>query len=1035
MQYKYLFPIVLFFAFISTFQTQPNAQATESYSLFLPVIRSAENLPTRIVGNGRADSCTPAALTAAVQLGGRIHFSCGGGQINISLTTPLKATYPLLIDGQNRITLDGQTSHGILHAVNGRSVTLRNMTFINGSSPENGGALQVTGDSEVWINNVTFENNVSYAAETVCEGGGALYFGNNTNVHIYDSVFRANQARVGGAIVSFGKSLNVYNTTFTDNAANQSTRHNMTLEEMLESSTGGLCAGGGAIYFGGDDFVSHNNKFRSNKTNQHGGALFIAAQNGSKIDVWRNVFDGNSARLSSTWSGTGGAIWLGERIPNQWDFDITVRQSAVTRNTAQFQGGGIFSRIPAAFENMTIAENRALNESADVGDWRRGGGGGIRVDLSAMVTLYHVTLANNHAGYSGGGLMGEGIHLQNSLVADNSSDVIFHNCAQTVIDQAGNVQWGDAAECHPNIPNRDTKLSPLVMNGGVSETMALQIGSGAIDIGSLTHCAERDQRNWTRPQGNGCDAGAFEGYATETSPTPTPTVLTSTPATPTPTQTPTPIVTTPPPTVTPTSSATPPTPTVVPGDSIVGDGSAASCTETELASALINGGRITFNCGTQPHVIQLTRRHMLTGNIEVDGGNSEITLDGQNSSALLASAADLTIQLKNMTLANANSAESGAALQLGERTQLTVINVDFQNNISRATTRDCDGGGAIFAAGGSVLTIRNSTFTGNRANNGGAINARRSKLTLEDSRFTTNHTTLGEDENCGGGALYLDGARPSSGDTITIQRSEFVGNTAYNKGGALMLLAYHNEARLIDEVLFEDNAALQAAPNTFTGKGGAVWLDAELPSQFGDTSVVQNSSFINNRAEAQGGGLWTSRPMTMENVTWVGNQAHNPTIMEPNWQRGSGGAFISAGNARVAVFNNTIVSNTAGYNGGGVYGENNMFANTIIANNIALADDMQKQNCSHPVLNLGNNLQHLAEPSLVAASGCGTQIALADPQLSELGDFGGRTPTMILLNNSPAHNGGNNNTCTEIDQRGIARPQDGQCDIGAVEME
>ncbi len=1073
MQYKQLLSLFLFFALVSIFQEQPNAQATEPYHVYLPVVKSTENLPIRIVGNGSASSCTAAALTAAVQLGGRVQFNCGGGQINIPLTTRLQATKPLLIDGQNRITLDGQNQTGILGAEGGRSVTLKNIKLINSNSGENGGALHVGANIEVWIINTTFENNRSYATATVCEGGGAAYFSDDTQVHIYDSTFRTNQARVGGAIISFGKSLKVYNTTFTGNLANQASRHDVTLDDLLDGrSTGGVCAGGGAVYFGGDDFISHSNKFLANETNQHGGALFIAAQNGTDVDIWRNVFDDNIARLSSAWSGTGGAIWLGERIPEQWDFHIVVQQSAITRNTAHFQGGGVFARIPVTFENVTIAENKALNGSADIGNWQRGGGGGMRVDQSAVVTLRHVTLANNHAGYSGGGLMGAGIHLQNSLIADNSADSIARNCAQTVLDQGGNVQWGETSECHANIPNRDPKLAPLAMNGGFSETMGLTTGSGAIDIANLANCAERDQRNWVRPQGNGCDAGAFEGNGNYNTPTPTP-------------NTPTPIVTTPPPTITPspTPSGTPPTvtpptvtpptvtpptvtprpptitplpptvtpitptpitptPIVVPGDSIVGNGSAASCTEIEFASAIVNGGHITFNCGSQAHTIRLTRRHILTKNSELDGTGSQIALDGQNNSALLAANSDLTIKLTNLSLINASSDESGAALHVGERTQLTITNVRFQNNVSRALTLTCDGGGAVFADQDSVLQVTGSTFSGNRANNGGAINARRSKFTLQDSTFTTNHafvgSSIGSDEDCGGGAIYLDGTRTFGGDSVTIQRSDFIGNTAYNRGGALVIVAYRNETRLFEELLFKDNAALISPNASFSGVGGGIWVSALTTGQLGDTTVLKDSSFIGNRAEIQGGGLWTKRPMSIENVTWFGNQAFNPAITDPtNWRGGSGGAFATNNSVQVAVLNNTIVGNTAGYDGGGIYGQNNMLANTIIANNVAHSDNTQRQNCSHTVINLGNNIQYLAgssAPDPTAASTCHEQIALVNPLLSDPADNGGRTPTMMLNGGSPALDAGSNDSCMEADQRGIDRPQNGTCDIGAVEV-
>ncbi|MCL4300803.1 MAG: Ig-like domain repeat protein [Anaerolineae bacterium] len=56
-----------------------------------------------------------------------------------------------------------------------------------------------------------------------------------------------------------------------------------------------------------------------------------------------------------------------------------------------------------------------------------------------------------------------------------------------------------------------------------------------------------------------------------------------------------------------------------------------------------------------------------------------------------------------------------------------------------------------------------------------------------------------------------------------------------------------------------------------------------------------------------------------------------------------------------------------------------------------------------------------------------------DPFLGPLANNGGSTPTHALLPGSPAINAGNNTSCLTTDQRGIARPQQGQCDIGAFE--
>jgi hypothetical protein len=69
---------------------------------------------------------------------------------------------------------------------------------------------------------------------------------------------------------------------------------------------------------------------------------------------------------------------------------------------------------------------------------------------------------------------------------------------------------------------------------------------------------------------------------------------------------------------------------------VVGTGSAASCTFSQLQAAATKGGVITFNCGSGPVTIPVTATLNLptTKNTVIDGGN-KITLDGGNAVQIL----------------------------------------------------------------------------------------------------------------------------------------------------------------------------------------------------------------------------------------------------------------------------------------------------------------------------------------------------------------------------------------------------------------
>ena len=92
----------------------------------------------------------------------------------------------------------------------------------------------------------------------------------------------------------------------------------------------------------------------------------------------------------------------------------------------------------------------------------------------------------------------------------------------------------------------DPKLTALTLVAG-AWVQAPAADSPAIDAGDNATCLAVDQRQATRPQGNGCDVGAVELISN--TPTPTPTLTLTPPLTPT---------------ASPTSTVEPGTPTATP---------------------------------------------------------------------------------------------------------------------------------------------------------------------------------------------------------------------------------------------------------------------------------------------------------------------------------------------------------------------------------------------------------------------------------------------------------------------------------------
>ena len=103
--------------------------------------------------------------------------------------------------------------------------------------------------------------------------------------------------------------------------------------------------------------------------------------------------------------------------------------------------------------------------------------------------------------------------MTNSIVADNGDyDCQVEGGVLAVLTSGGNNVFRDES-CIP-VPSdtvgENPQLGPLENNGGPTQTQELLPGSPAIDAADEAACPASDQRGVVRPQGTGCDVGAFE---------------------------------------------------------------------------------------------------------------------------------------------------------------------------------------------------------------------------------------------------------------------------------------------------------------------------------------------------------------------------------------------------------------------------------------------------------------------------------------------------------------------------------------------
>jgi predicted outer membrane repeat protein len=328
--------------------------------------------------------------------------------------------------------------------------------------------------------------------------------------------------------------------------------------------------------------------------------------------------------------------------------------------------------------------------------------------------------------------------------------------------------------------------------------------------------------------------------------------------------------------------------------SALDDGSSGTLRSTIAAAPA--GSMIQFHSSLQGDTIAVASQLEINKNLDIEGlGASNLTISGGGTTRVFLIDTGVTATLAQLSIANGSADNGGGVYSTGN---LTVSGVTFTDNTATASFPYYgEGGGAIDSADGTLavtnsmfidnrapsggggaieasnelspgsLMVDGSTFTGNVAGGGGAIQDSFTTMTVSNSSFTSNSGILyaGAIDNGTSNAtvtnsMFTADSAPfagainnynalSLGGSLAVSGSTCIGNTATNgpRGAIYNTLGYSSGVRTITNCSFSGNQA--------SSGGGAIWTNPTYGgSGAGLVVTVSSSTFTSNTVTGGNGG-------------------------------------------------------------------------------------------------------------------------------------------------------------------------------------
>ncbi|MBR1976604.1 MAG: autotransporter outer membrane beta-barrel domain-containing protein [Phascolarctobacterium sp.] len=280
---------------------------------------------------------------------------------------------------------------------------------------------------------------------------------------------------------------------------------------------------------------------------------------------------------------------------------------------------------------------------------------------------------------------------------------------------------------------------------------------------------------------------------------------------------------------------------------------------------------ITHNSGT------LTIKNLTIEDVIKEYNKQPANDNGLVYASVLYSNNDGKIYIEDSFIQNnSNTGDCKNYAIIDVTTNMEVKNTEFKNNESSYM-------GGVLYLHNKEFTITNSTFEGNTALQGAAMQTNSATVTLEGNTFKNNVATKNNDGDCGG-AICAQGA-----GVITFKGTNtFEDNKANGTNGCGGAIAqYHNGTKIV----FEKDSYTEFTNNTANGNGGAIWNGADAVIEVNGDLV-----FTGNTAGKKGNDIYN-----MSALKFLGGNT-----------KVSGGIVSEGANAYVEISKDAVVELNGG---------------------------------------------------------------------------------------------------------------------------